>query len=405
MQKKTTTQPRRTFLKRSALATAGLGVLSTAQAYENILGANDRLNVAVIGVNGRGGGLLQAALKVKNVHLGYICDVDTRAYEKHVGKVKAQGIKGRAPKGVQDFRRVLEDKNIDAVIIATPDHWHAPMSLLAMQAGKHVYVEKPCGHNPQEGEMLIAAQEKYGKVLQMGNQQRSGPVTIEGIKKIHEGLIGRAYYGKAWYANSRGSIGRGKAAPVPDWLDYDLWQGPAPRTPYMDNYIHYNWHWFWRWGTGESCNNATHEVDICRWALQVDYPIKVSSAGGRYHFDDDWEFYDSQMVNYDFPDRKTITWEGYSCNGVPMYGRGRGALIRGTEGSMLLDRNGYIHYDRQGKVVAEVKEKEKSATTDIIGIGGLDAFHMSNFAAGIREGGELNSPIVEGHKSVLLCHM
>ena len=171
---------------------------------------------------------------------------------------------------------------MDAITIATPDHWHAPMAIAGLQAGKHVYVEKPCSHNPAEGALLVEAQKKYGKLVQMGTQQRSSPHTIEIVDKIHNGLIGRAYYAKAWYSNTRKSIGVGKEAPVPPQLDWDLWQGPAPRRPYKDNVQPYNWHWFRIWGTGETLNNGTHEVDVCRWALGVDYPKRVTSSGGRY---------------------------------------------------------------------------------------------------------------------------
>ena len=188
---------------------------------------------------------------------------------------------------------------MDAITIATPDHWHTPMAILGLQAGKHVYVEKPCSHNPAEGALLVAAQKKYGKLVQMGTQQRSSPHTIEIVEKIHDGLIGRAYFAKAWYTNTRKSIGYGKAAPVPATLDWDLWQGPAPRQAYKDNVQPYNWHWFRTWGTGESLNNGTHEVDVAagRWAWTI--PNSVTSTGGRYQFKDDWQFYDTLVTSFD----------------------------------------------------------------------------------------------------------
>lgn len=403
MNAKKSNYSRRTFVKTSALAAAGVPLAMSAHQYGNIWGANDRMDVAVIGVNGRGMALARGAAVTDNVRIRYICDVDSRAMEKAIGQVDEWT--GKKPKGEKDIRKLLEAKDIDAVFIATPDHWHAPMALMALQAGKHVYVEKPCGHNPAEGEMLIEAQKKYGKVVQMGNQQRSGPTSIEGVQMIRDGRIGRPYYGKAWYANTRGPIGTGKQVPVPEWLDYDLWQGPAPRKPYQDNLIHYNWHWFWHWGTGEICNNGTHEIDVCRWALGVDYPIRVASSGGRYHFKDDWQFYDTQVATFDFEDDKTIVWEGLSCNGLDYRNRGRGAVIEGTEGSILLDRNGYVLYDKQGKVVEEKKEERESATTNTVGAGFLDALHVGNFVDAIRKGTPQNSPIEEGHKSVLLCHL
>ncbi|MEM7658704.1 MAG: Gfo/Idh/MocA family oxidoreductase [Bacteroidota bacterium] len=394
---------RRSFLKTAGTTAAALPVALSASSYANIVGANKSMNVAVIGITSRGNALLKAATETKNVNVSHICDVDSNALAKGVASAKKIG--NKKVQGEADFRRILDNNDVDGVLIATPDHWHAPMALMALKAGKHVYVEKPCSHSPHEGEMLIEAQKKYGKVVQMGNQQRSGPGTIEAIKMIHEGGIGKAYFGKAWYANSRGSIGKGKEAAVPDWLDYELWQGPAPRMPYMDNLVHYNWHWFWNWGTGEISNNGTHEMDICRWALQADFPIRVSSAGGRYHFDDDWQFYDTQLASFDFEGGKTLTWEGHSCNGVSHYNRGRGALVRGTEGSVLMDRNGYIVYDVKGKVVKERKEDGKSATTNTVGAGFLDSVHMDNFFAAIRDGAAQNSPIDEGHKSVLMCQL
>src|SRR6266702_3175471 len=160
--------------------------------------------------------------------------------------------RGKPVKSLVDFRRALDDKSIDALVIAAPDHWHTPATILAMAAGKHVYLEKPCGHNAREGELLVDAQRKTKRVVQMGTQRRSSPRAIEAVQAIRDGMIGRAYFARAWYANRRATIGRGKAAPVPANLDYELWQGPAPRTPYRDNMIHYNWHWFRRWGTGEN---------------------------------------------------------------------------------------------------------------------------------------------------------
>lgn len=392
---------RRSFLKTTAAASAGLAF--SAKSYGSILGANNQIRIAIIGVNGRGKALTKSSLNVSDVSISHICDVDSQAVEQVQMMVKEAT--SESPKGEGDFRKILDDPEVDAIAIAAPDHWHAPMAIMALKAGKHVYVEKPCGHNPHEGEMLVEAQKKYGKVVQMGNQQRSSPTSIEAVKRINEGIIGRAYYGKAWYANNRGSIGTGKSAPIPEWLDYELWQGPAVRMPYQDNLVHYNWHWFKNYGTGEICNNGTHEIDICRWALGVDNPIRVTSSGGRYQFEDDWEFYDTQVATFDYEDNKTIVWEGMSCNATKFHNRGRGALIRGTEGSILLDRNGYLLYDKGGKVVEEVKEKERSATTDTIGAGALDVYHMDNFMAAIRDGQTQNSPIDEGHKSVLICHL
>lgn len=396
---------RRHFLRNAALAGAGLGLSGRLAAAPLRTGANDRLTVAVMGVNSRGQALAEIFARVPGTEVAVVCDVDRRAVDKTVAAVK--GLQARVPRGLADVRRALEDPDVDALVIAAPDHWHAPATLMALQAGKHVYVEKPCGHNPREGELLVAAQQRYGRVVQMGTQQRSAPTSIQAIREIREGAIGRPYLGRAWYSNTRGSIGRGKPAPVPDGLDWDLWQGPAPRTDYRDNVVHYNWHWFWRWGTGESCNNGTHEIDVCRWALGVDYPVRVTSTGGRYHYDDDWEFYDTQTLGFDFEGNRSITWEGRSCNGFALEGMGRGASIHGTEGTYVIDRNGYIVYDLKGKKLKEVKESEVvQSTIDTVGAGGeMTDLHVANFAAAVRGEAAPNAPIDEGHKSVLLCHL
>lgn len=397
---------RRDFLKKSALTGAGIalgGLGLSAKSYANIIGANDRINFAVVGVHSRGKAHLKAIAASPNTRINYICDVDARVRDE-VSKM-TQDMTGNAVEAMVDIRKLLEKSDLDAITIATPEHWHAPMAILGVQAGKHVYVEKPCSHNPSEGEMLVEAQKKTGKVIQMGNQQRSAPTSIQAIKDIHEGIIGKAYFGKAWYSNKRGPIGTGQKVAVPEWLNWELWQGPAPRRDYQDIWVHYNWHWFWDYGTGEINNNGTHEIDICRWALGVDFPSKVSSSGGRYHYDDDWQFYDTQMANYEFPENKLITWEGKSCNPFGYHDRGRGSTIHGTEGTVLLDRNGYIAYDLDGKVIKEMKEEEKSATTDTVGAGALDTYHMTNFADTIRGKAEQHSPINEGAITNLLCHL
>jgi predicted dehydrogenase len=392
---------RRTFVKNTSLGLAALTI--PVSSYSRIIGSNERINVAVIGVNGRGMAHVSAVSALKNGNIMALCDVDSKVLGER--KKKCAEMEVNISKTETDFRKLLDDKDIDVVTIAAPDHWHAPMAILAMQAGKDVYLEKPFSHNPQEGEWLVEAQRKTGKVLQIGNQQRSAPTSMEAMQDIKEGIIGDVHYAKAWYSNTRGSIGRGKKVTVPKHLDWELFQGPAPREDYRDNLVHYNWHWFWNWGTGEINNNGLHEMDICRWALGVDYPMKVTSSGGRFHFNDDWEFYDTQVASFEFPDGKMITWEGRSCNGLPHLERGRGATIHGTDGSILLDRNDYYVYDKKNKVVKNVKERSQSATTNIVGMGGLDVYHMNNFFNAISKGEALNSNAVEAHKSTLMCHL
>jgi predicted dehydrogenase len=241
----------------------------------------------------------------------------------------------------------------------------------------------------------------------MGTQQRSEPSSIEVIQAIRDGAIGRPYQARAWYANTRGTIGRGKEAPVPANLDYELWQGPAPRTPYRDNVIHYNWHWFHRWGTGEICNNGTHEIDVSRWALGVNYPTRVASTGGRYQFNDDWEFPDTQEATFEFPGGETIIWQGQSCNGLQTFGRGRGTAILGTGGSVVLDRDGYIVYDLKNQVVKQVAARKPSDGLNVSADDTATGLHIANFVDGVRSGSSasLHQPIDSGAKSVLLCHL
>ena len=397
---------RRKFMKNTTFGSLGITFSSatfSAKSYSRIIGANDRIRFAIIGLNGRGKALLNATASADNTAISCLCDVDNRVFADSV-KI-AKDITGETPNVMDDVRRVMEQGNVDAVAIAAPDHWHTPMAILAAQAGKHVYVEKPASHNPQEGEWLIDVQQKTGKVIQLGTQQRSAPTSIEAIHEIHHGIIGEVYLGKAWYSNRRGSIGTGQKVPVPDWLNWDLWQGPAPRRDYQDIWVHYNWHWFWEWGTGEVNNNGLHELDICRWALDVDYPVKVTSAGGRFHFDDDWEFYDTQIVSYEFPGNKMMSWEGKSCNPFQFFDRGRGSTIHGTKGTALIDRNGYCIYDMDGKVIRKAEEAETSATLNTVGAGGLDDFHMANFLNAIRRGENLNAPIQQGVISTTICHL
>src|SRR5690606_8341007 len=216
----------------------------------------DLVRVAVMGVNSRGAQLARAFTAVPGSAITVICDVDTRAAEKCAALVAQAS--GTAPRLERDVRRVLESPDVDALVIAAPDHWHAPAAIMACQAGKHVYVEKPCSHNPREGELLVEIASATKRVVQMGNQRRSWANVKEGIAAVHGGEIGRPYLARTWYANRRGSIGHGKEVPVPEWLDYELWQGPAPRRPFLDNVVHYEWHWRWHWGTGEAANNGTH---------------------------------------------------------------------------------------------------------------------------------------------------
>jgi predicted dehydrogenase len=394
---------RREFLDALAVGAAGLAIRANAKSYGQILGSNSRLNFAVIGLNSRGYAHLSALQANKaTACITHVCDVDSNTMDKFAATT-TQAM-GEAPAKEKDYRKILAQKDVDAISIASPDHWHTPMAIAGLQAGKHVYVEKPCSHDPAEGALLVEAQKKYAKVVQMGTQQRSSPHTIEIVGKIHDGLIGRAYYAKAWYSNTRKSIGFGKPAPVPPQLDWDLWQGPAPRRAYTDNIQPYNWHWFRTYGTGEALNNGTHEVDVCRWALDVDYPQRITSTGGRYQFKDDWQFYDTLVTSFAYPD-KMISWEGKSCQGMKFYGRDRGAAIMGTTGTVVVDRDGYEIYDLNGKKTSEFKTGKMTSSSDLRGADTMTDAHFKNFIEAIRSGEKLNAPIAVGNVSVTMLQL
>lgn len=382
---------RREFLGRAAIGgAAALSLSQTAAAAAN--GASRKVVVGVMGLS-RGRALAMGLSKLADVEVKYCCDVDEQRAGKAAKEIGNTGAK--EPETIQDFRRLLDDDSVDALVCAAPNHWHAPATILACSAGKHVYVEKPCSHNPWEGETMVAAARKHNRAVQLGTQRRSGPTMQEAMQRLHEGVIGRVYEARSWYTNLRGSIGAGKPADVPSHLDYELWQGPAPRLPYMSNRVHYNWHWFWHYGNGELGNNGVHTLDLCRWGLGVDYPIGVASTGGRWHFEDDQQTPDTHTVGYVFEGRRSITWQCHSCN---KHGS-RDAFVTfyGDNGSMDMDQNGtYRIFDKADKQQSESKSPNRG-----------DNDHLQNFVAAVRDtsGTELSAEIEEGHKSTLLCHL
>ena len=397
---------RRNFLKTAGVSSALLGIGGvlpgfSAASYGRIVGANDRIRLSIVGVNGRGTALATNFARLSECEVATICDVDQRAIDQCV--VAVEKVQKKAPKGEKDFRVSLADKNIDAAVIAMPDHWHTPAALLALQAGKHVYLEKPVSHNPREGEMLVEATAKYGKVVQVGNQRRSWPNLIEAINEIHGGIIGKVHSGKMWYANTRASIGTGKIVPVPDWLDWDAWQGPAPRTVYRDNIVHYNWHWFWHWGTAESGGNGVHMVDLLTWGMNLKYPKKISSAGGRYYHNDDWETPDTQLINLEY-DNAVLSLEANSCNGKRTEGASVGVIFYGDSGSLFISGgNEYVIFDQRNKIVKEVKSNlgfEQGNTVNPSQL--LDAIHFQNFFDAIRKGTPLACTAETGHQCTAL---
>ena len=372
---------------------AALGMAGSLSADDSPQSASpgERLSIGIMGVNGRGGAIARNMMATGQIDIAYICDVDSRALERVTNIVNdKQNTKAKA---VSDFRRILDDKSVDVLVCAAPNHWHAPATIMGCAAGKHVYVEKPCSYTAAEGEMAVAAARKHDRIVQMGTQRRSWPGIIEAVQKIHDGAIGKALYSRTWYNNRRGPIGVGKPADVPTWLDWEMWQGPAARRPYKDNLVHYNWHWHWHWGNGELGNNGIHGLDVARWGMQVDFPTRVTAGGGRYRFDDDQETPDTMMVTYDFPEGKTITWEGLSWSPLGPHDSGFGISFHGTEGSIIVRGAGYTQLDMRGKEVATGS-----------GAGG-DKDHFADFITAVRDGHRPNADIEIGHKSTLLCHL
>ncbi len=401
---------RRSFIKKVAAGAAGAAVGTssmgmTARSYRRIIGANDRLNIAIAGLGRRLGAYVPPiAKKENNVDLLYLCDVmksqRDRAAERFSEHVE------KTPTLENDVRSVIDDPGVDLLIIATPDHWHTPGAILALRGGKHVYVEKPASHNMYENELIVAAQQKYDRVVQMGVQQRSSAHTIEIIGEIHQGVIGTPYKAVAFYTNGRGPSPVQKKVAVPEGLDWDLFQGPAPRREYTEETWNYHWHWYgWDYGTAESGNNGTHEFDVARWALQVDYPMHVELEAAKRHFPDDgWEMYDDMEVSFRFAGDKIIRWDGKSRNGYPTYGAGRGTIIYGTEGSVFVDRGGYTLFDRNGKVVKDSKSASEEAGTALGGGGDMSTTHVENFLNTIRGKDRLNAPISDGVITMAMVH-
>ncbi len=377
---------RRSALQRTAVLTAG-AALSTLPNLRAADAAGRKLKVAVVGL-GRGMAHVTALLALPDVEIAYLAEVDAKRLETGLKNVAAK--QDTTCEGVKDFRKILEDKTLDAVFIATPNFWHTPAALLAMQAGKHVYVEKPGSQNPHEAEMIVAAQKKYGRIVQMGNQRRTW--MKDAIAALHGGAVGTTRFARAFYYNAREAIGTGGKKPAGE-IDMDLWQGPVPDERDMKPYMHYDWHWLWHWGNGELGNNGIHFLDILRWGLQVDYPTRVTYNGGRYWFDDKQETPDTGTAVYDFG-KVGIEWVCSSCHPRAAEKPLAEILFYGDKGTFAIGRDDWTVYDQKGVKVSEGKSK-----------GGGDGAHMGNFLDTIRGKATLNSPIEEGQKSTMLCHL
>lgn len=384
---------RRLFLQAmSSFAAAGAVSSLTGVSLAFDKSPNEKPVVGVMGIRrGSRGSALATAFIANGCEIAYVCDVDARAHDGAVALVEEK--QKSKPVAVTDFRKILDDSRVDILVCAAPNHWHAPAAIMGCKAGKHVYVEKPCSHTGEEGELAVAAARKAKKVVQMGSQRRTWPAIREGIQKIYDGEIGRVLYARTWYNNRRPAIGMGKAGPAPEWLNWELWQGPCTDKPFKDNLVHYNWHWHWHWGNGELGNNGIHAIDVARWGLQADYPLRVTAAGGKYRHEDDQETPDTLLTTFDFPNDKSITWEGLSWSPYGPGGSMFGVSFHGENGTLVVADPGYKIFDKQNKEIA--------AQT---GVGG-EQEHIANFLAAAKDGSRPNADIEEAHKSTLLCHL
>lgn len=356
--------------------------------------ASDRVRVAIVGVRGRGRALAAGFAKLPDASVEYLVDVDDRVIPAAAEAVVKAG--GKPPHAVRDMRRVFDDKSIDAVVIATPDHWHAPAAILACDAGKDVYLEKPCSHNIREGMLVVEAARRNKRIVQHGTQSRSRAITREAIDYVHSGKIGRVLMAKAWNVQKRADIGHKPDAPVPAGVDYDTWIGPALALPFNENRFHYTWHWHWNFGTGDAGNDGAHQIDMARWALGVELPTEVSGTGAKLFFDDDQQTPDTINAAFRYPG-KMLMFEMRIWNPYALEGAENGVAVYGSEGMVQIakwDRLwGYKVYDSKGKLVTHQQSQ------------GEDEAHVRNFVDCVRSRKAPNAEIEIGFRSTVHCHL
>ncbi len=371
------------------------GAVAATAARRLAMAASDKVNIGIVGVGGRGRDLLQSYGKINGVTVKYFCDADNASLEKAQGIALKMGIP--KPAEVSDMRRVLDDKDVDAVVVATPDHWHAPAAILAADAGKDVYVEKPASHNIREGRLMIDAARRNGRLMQVGTQSRSRASTVRAVELAKSGKIGKVLMAKAWNVQLRVDIGHKEDGPVPPGVDYETWLGPAPWIPFNENRFHYKWHWHWHFGTGDAGNDGVHQMDVARWALGVSYPVRVSGSGRKVFFRDDQQTPDTMLATFDYEDGKSMIWEQRIWNPYRMEEVENGVAIYGTEGMIRIGsynrRWGYKVFDRDGRMIQH----------DDAGDG--ETPHEQKFIECIRSRKLPPADIMEGHLSAIHAHL
>ncbi len=382
---------RRTFL---ASAGAGAAALAVHSRSTRAAGSNDRINIAVIGFHGRGQSHIGAFTENKKTAVVTLCDVDSRLFHRSAKRIEEKT--GKAPQFVQDLRRVFDDKSIDAVSIATPNHWHALAAVWACQAGKDVYVEKPVSHNFTEGKRIVEAARKYNRIVQTGTQNRSLTGVQDAVEFLRSGKLGKIYMARALCFKPRGSIGHKEDAPVPTGVDYNIWQGPAPERPFNPNRFHYEWHWNWDYGNGDIGNQGIHQMDVARWGLGKDvFPTLIESSGGRYGYHDDGQTPNTQDATFRYDD---CVLE-FEVRGLPTndeLGVRIGNLFYGSEGYLVINGNSWRSFMGHKNEPGQSGKGQKG-----------ESDHFGNFVDAVEahDSKRLKAEIVEGHRSSALCHL
>jgi predicted dehydrogenase len=418
---------RRRFIGSSTAGVFALGGLASLARPERVLGANDRVRIAICGVHGRGGDHLKNYSQIKNAEIVALCDIDESVLRQRVAEMDKMGLP--KPATYSDVRKLLEDKSIDAISIATPNHWHTLMAIWGCQAGKDVYVEKPCTHNIWEGKQLVKAAQKYNRIVQHGTQCRSDQAVREAVQKLKEGVIGETYMARGLCYKWRDTIGHTPVSQVPEGVDYDLWTGPAPKQPFTRNHFHYNWHWFWNYGNGDLGNQGVHQIDVARWGLGLGFPTKVSAIGGHFMFDDDQQTPNDLACAFEFDQpggkRRMITFEvrhwitnheaeiGTPALGTPETKAHAGGAKLGplsgshnTVGDIFYGSKGYLSTGDEDAATYDVwlgRDQERQPAVH----GGTERAHFQNFidCVASRNKAALNAPIEEGHISCGLMHL
>jgi predicted dehydrogenase len=373
---------RRQFLGATTAAT-----LSAATALGAAQQPNNRVNLAVMGVRSRGRDLIRGFSAFEDVDITYMCDVDDNVIANAQKAVNAR--QKNAPRVEKDIRRILQDKDVTAVAIAAPDHWHALATIWACEAGKHVYVEKPASHNLVEGRRMVEVVRQHDRIVQLGTQRRSAPHMIAAAELVRSGKLGKVPFARTCIAGNRPNIGHVKDSPVPKGVDYELWQGPAPQRPFNENRFHYKWHWHWDYGTGEIGNNGIHGLDAVRMLLNLDAPTRICAGGGKLFYDDDQQTPDTMVATFDFPNT-TVIWEHRVWSRTGFDGEGFSIVLYGERGTMIVDGRGW-------RVIDGIQAGEKSTEAE--------RPHLRNFIDCVKQPRRPNADIEEGHKSTRLCHL